>query len=366
MNMEQVRDAFAFAGVYSEAEELKSGLINNTYRLRYALPDGGARDYILQQINTTVFKKPDEVMQNVRGVTEFLAAKYVEMGVDPARRVLRLIPTRDGKFMHVDAQGRCWRAYDFVTGAVALDRAETADQFKEAGRGFGAFQRMLADYPAEKLHETIPGFHNTRARFDVLEASAAKNAAGRIDAAAAELEFLRANRALLCEIVDGLDGGSIPLRVTHNDTKINNVMLDAVTGEALCVIDLDTIMPGTLLWDFGDAIRFGASTAVEDEPDTSKIDLDMNLFRAFAEGFLAEMGESITQREAELLPRGVENMAGELAARFLTDYLDGDVYFKTAYPEHNLVRARAQIALLKAILAKEGEMAACVAAILEK
>ena len=366
MNIERARKQFLFEGDFREAVEIKSGLINNTFHLIFDLPGGGIHEYILQEINTNVFKNPREVTENVRRVTEFLAAKYEAMGVDPARRVLKLISTREGGFLYIDADRLCWRAYEFVTGAAAYDRPENLDQFREAGRGFGTFQRMLSDYPADELYETIPGFHNTRARYDVFEASVAADAAGRAASVAEEIEFLRSRRGTLCSIMDALDAKEIPLRVTHNDTKINNVMLDLVTGEAMCVIDLDTIMPGTLLWDFGDSIRFGASTAPEDEPDVSKIDLDMNLFRAYAEGFLAEMGHSITAREIELLPRSVEVMTGELAVRFFTDYLDGDKYFKTKYADHNLVRTRAQIALLKAVEAKHDEMAACVAEILSK
>ena len=366
MNIEQVRGQFLFEGEFREAEELKSGLINTTFHLSFDLPGGGTREYILQEINTNVFKKPYEVTENARLVTEFMAAQYEAVGIDHARRVLRLIATRDSGFLYIDEDGLCWRAYEYVTGAKAYDRPENLDQFREAGRGFGTFQRMLADYPVSELYVTIPGFHDTRARFEVFEASVARDAAGRAATVAKEIDYLTSRRQKLCSIMDALDAGEIPLRVTHNDTKINNVMLDLATGEALCVIDLDTIMPGTLLWDFGDAIRFGASTAAEDEPNTAKIDLDMNLFRAFAEGFLSEMGESITAREAEMLPRSVEVMTGELAIRFLTDYLDGDTYFKTSYPEHNLVRTRAQIALLQAVEAHVAEMAACVAEILKK
>ena len=365
MNIENARRQFLFEGDFREAVELKSGLINNTFHLSFDV-QGGRREYILQEINTNVFKKPYEVTENARRVTEFLAAAYEAMGVEYSRRVLRLIPTRDSGFLYIDADGMCWRAYEYVTGATAHDRPENLNQFREAGRGFGTFQRMLADYPASELYVTIPGFHDTRARYDVFEASVRADAAKRADSAAEEIAFLRSRRARMCEIMDALDAGEIPLRVTHNDTKINNVMLDDATDEALCVIDLDTIMPGTLLWDFGDAIRFGASTAAEDEPDTSKIDLDMNLFRAFAEGFLLEMGDSITPREAEMLACGAEVMTGELAVRFLTDYLDGDKYFKVKDAEHNLVRARAQIALLRAMEAKRDEMAACVADILRK
>ena len=365
MNIENARRQFLFEGDFREAVELKSGLINNTFHLSFDVP-GGRREYILQELNTNVFKKPYEVTENARRVTEFLAAAYEALGVEHSRRVLRLIPTRDSGFLHIDADGMCWRAYEYVTGATAHDRPENLNQFREAGRGFGTFQRMLADYPVSELYVTIPGFHDTRARFDMFETSVRADMAKRAESAEEEIAFLRSRRARLCEIMDALDAGEIPLRVTHNDTKINNVMLDDNTGEALCVIDLDTIMPGTLLWDFGDAIRFGASTAAEDEPDTSKIGLDMNLFRAFAEGFLSEVGHSITPREAELLPCSVEVMTGELAMRFLTDYLDGDTYFKVKDAEHNLVRARAQIALLRAVEAKRDEMAACVADILRK
>ena len=205
---------------------------------------------------------------------------------------------------------------------------------------------MLSDFPTEKLRVTIPGFHDTPARFDALERAAEADAAGRVASVGEELACLRAYRAELCRISELLEAGKLPLRVTHNDTKTNNVMMDSVTGEALCVIDLDTVMPGTLLWDFGDAIRFGASNAAEDEPDRSKISLNMDYFTAFTEGFLEGLDGHITPLEMELLPLSVAVMTGELAVRFLTDYLNGDTYFKINYPEHNLVRTRAQLTLL--------------------
>ena len=356
-NIERVCEQFAFCGEFSQVEELKSGNINSTYHLTYEYPH---RECILQRINHHVFKKPGEVMENVLRITGHLAAKYRAAGIDPTWRVLKLVPLHTGEWMYISPEGEYWRAYEYIAGAAAPDRADTPAQFREAGRGFGVFQNMLADFPADQLHVTIPGFHDTCARFDALERAAAEDAAGRAAEAAPELDYLRAHREELCRISTLLDAGGLPLRVTHNDTKINNVMMDMRTGEALCVIDLDTVMPGTLLWDFGDAIRFGASTAPEDEPDVSKIALNMEYFAAFTEGFLAGVGKNIEPAEVELLPLSVAVMTGELAARFLTDYLNGDTYFKTGYPQHNMVRTRAQIALLKDVLAKRDEMTAAV------
>ena len=352
-NIEEVSGQFAFQGVYAGCEELKSGNINSTYHLSYRYP---RREYILQRINHFVFKRPGDVMENMLQVTGHLAAKCQAMGIDPTLRVLKLIPLRADGYMYVSPEGEYWRAYEFIEGAKAPDRAETAAQFRETGRGYGVFQAMLADFSAEKLHITIPGFHDTPARFEALERAAKEDAVGRASSAGEELAYLVAHRNELCRISELLDEGKLPLRVTHNDTKTNNVMMDSKTGEALCVIDLDTVMPGTMLWDFGDAIRFGASTAPEDEPDVSKISLNMDYFTAFMEGFLEGLSGRVTPLELELLPLSVAVMTGELAARFLTDYFNGDVYFKINYPEHNLVRTRAQLTLLKDVFAQQGAM----------
>ena len=356
-NIEQVSAQFAFQGVYAGCEELKSGNINSTYHLSYRYP---RREYILQRINHYVFKRPGDVMENMLQVTGHLAAKYQSMGIDPSLRVLKLIPLRADGYMYVSPEGEYWRAYEFIEGAKAPDRAETAAQFRETGRGYGVFQAMLADFPAEKLRVTIPGFHDTPARFDALERAAKEDAARRASSVEEELAYLRAHREELCRISELLDAGKLPLRVTHNDTKTNNVMMDAQTGEALCVIDLDTVMPGTMLWDFGDAIRFGASTAPEDESDITKISLNMDYFIAFVKGFLEGLDGRVTPLELKLLPLSVAVMTGELAVRFLTDYLNGDTYFKINYPEHNLVRTRAQLALLKDVFARQNEMAEAV------
>ena len=244
---------------------------------------------------------------------------------------------------------------------TAYDRIESPAQFCEAGRGFGAFQTMLADFPADRLTETIPFFHDTPRRYGTFRAAVAEDAAGRASSLAADIAFFDSRAARMRGIVDRLASGELPLRVTHNDTKLNNVLIDNATHRALCVIDLDTVMPGSVLYDFGDAVRYGACTAAEDEPDTARIGFDMTLFRAFAEGFLSETADRLTDAELSLLPLGVEVITCELAMRFLTDYLDGDRYFKIRYSDHNLVRARAQMKLLTEVEAHRDEMNACVA-----
>lgn len=358
-DIREVAAQFCFEGELASVKELTAGLINNSYHLSYALPDG-VRDYVLQQINSYVFKKPEEVMSNVQRVTEHLHAAFAQQGVDSGRRALRLIHTIDGGVMHRDGEGRCWRAYDFITDAITRDRLESAAQFGGIGRAFGQFQRMLADFPAEQLYDTIPDFHNTPRRFETFMASVRADRAGRAAGVQAEIDFLCQRQDMMRGIVDMIEAGEIPLRVTHNDTKANNVMLDAASGEVLCVVDLDTVMPGSVLYDFGDAIRYGASTAAEDEPDTGRISIDLDYYRAFAEGFVSQVKDSLTVRELKSLPLGAKVMTCELAMRFLTDYLDGDVYFKTAYPEHNLVRARAQMKLLSEMEAHYAEMCASI------
>ena len=347
---------FCFEGRFADAQELLSGNINNTYRVSYTQADGSRRDYVLQQINTYVFKKPEEVMSNVHRVTEHIERAVVRAGGDVSRRVLRLIPTRGGLWMFRDDQGRCWRAYDFISNAVAYDRPERPEHFMEAGRAFGNFQKMLFDFPAEELYETIPNFHNTKKRFYDFVAAVAEDKGGRVRYVEKEIDFFFDRRKMMSQVVDMIDRGEIPLRVTHNDTKMNNVMLDSVSGEGLCVIDLDTVMAGSALYDYGDAVRFGASTAAEDEPDTSKIALDMDLFKAFTKGFVGEVNGSLTDTELKMLPLGIKIMTCELAMRFFTDYIDGDLYFKVRSPEHNLIRAHAQMKLLEDIEAKYDEL----------
>ncbi len=343
---------FFFNGVYQSGEEVHSGNINTTFHFVCA-DHGVPRHYLLQRVNTYVFKEPEKVMGNIARVTEHLRTRMLEDGTDPERRVLELIPTRSGALMHKDANGGYWRAYSFVTGATAYDVVSTPELFREVGRGFGSFQRYLTDFKVEDLYVSIPDFHNTKKRFFQLVRAIDEDAAGRAKQVDDEIEFMFEHRLMMNSIVQKIDSGELPLRVTHNDTKSNNVMVDDATGEAICVVDLDTVMPGSVLYDYGDAIRFGASTAAEDEPDTSKISLDLDKTRAFTEGFIKETNGFLTETELRLLPLGIKVITCELAMRFLTDYLDGDRYFKVNSPSHNLVRTHAQIALLRDIEKKE-------------
>ena len=357
----QVASHFRLAGEVERFAELTAGLINNSYRLSC-----GTKEYVLQQINTYVFKQPEQVMSNVQRVTEHLRRKLTEAGEDPARRALHLIETTDGGNMYRDEQGRCWRVYDFITDALTRDRVETAEQFRQVGAAFGEFQRMLFDFPAAELYETIPHFHDTRKRFETFRQAVATDRAGRVKDLAPEISFFLNREEMMSSIVVAIERGELPLRVTHNDTKTNNVMLDAQSGMALCVIDLDTVMPGSALYDYGDALRFGASSAAEDEPDLSKIWLDMDYFRAFTDGFVPQVRQALTVAELKLLPLGLKVITCELAMRFLTDYIDGDLYFKIRYPEHNLVRTRAQMRLLEDIEARYDELCAYTARLMEK
>lgn len=351
---------FQFEGKYIRAEELTSGNVNSTYRLFYDANGGELSDYVLQQINTYVFKCPEDVTENIVRVTEHLRSTMEAAGENPENRVLTCIPALDGEFMYRDKRGRYWRAYRYIHNAFAYDRVEKPEHFREAGRAFGEFQRMLSDFTVDDLHETIPYFHDTRRRFYTFVAAVAEDKVGRVAELEKEIDFFFDRRKRMSRIVRRIEDGRIPLRVTHNDTKINNIMIDKDTGRAACVIDLDTVMAGSALYDYGDAIRFGASTAAEDEPDTSKISLDMELFREFTAGFLSEVGDHLTEEEIKCLPLGIETMTCELAMRFLTDYIDGDLYFRVRSPEHNLVRAHAQMKLLEDIESKYDEMCAYI------
>ena len=344
---------FRFQGTFQSMEELKSGNVNHTYRLVYD-ENGQPHEYVLQRINTYAFHEPERMMENIAGVTDHLRRALIKNGKDPHRRVLEVIRTADGQPLYIEGEN-VWRAYVFITDAFAYDTTDAA-AFREVGRGFGNFQKLLIDYPADQLFESIPNFHNTYKRFFQLMRAIDEDKAGRVREVKEEIEFFFEHRKMLCSIVELIESGVLPLRVTHNDTKSNNVMLDKATGKAICVIDLDTVMPGSVLYDYGDAIRFGANTAAEDEPDISKISLDLDKARAFTEGFMAETNGFLTEAELRRLLLGIKVLTGELAMRFLTDYLDGDLYFKIDYPEHNLVRTRAQIALLKDIEKKEQQL----------
>lgn len=351
---------FRFQGKYVSSRELTSGNINETYVLEYRDGDETLM-YTLQKVNTYVFRDPQGVMQNIALVTDHLKSTLMKTGADCRREVLELVRTVDGDVMHRDRKNGIWRAYTYITNALALDVVDNPGQMEEVGRAFGRFQRNLADFPAAQLTETIPHFHHTTKRFYALMRAVDEDKAGRAREVEDEIEFMFEHRRMLGEIVRLLDQKVLPLRVTHNDTKSNNVLLDQETGKALAVIDLDTVMPGSSLYDYGDAVRFGASTAREDEEDTSIIGLDMEKTRAFTRGFVQETAGILSNEELQRLPLGIKVLTGELAMRFLTDYLDGDLYFKVNSPTHNLVRTRAQIALLKDVERREDELNAMVA-----
>lgn len=354
-DLKEIIPQFNFEGRYIRVYELTSGNVNNTYRLEYAL--GNIRIYYtLQRINAYVFNNPEAVVGNIAKVTEHIRKKIIEEKGDDRRSVLSLIKTKQGEYIFRDKRGDYWRAYRFIDNADALDVVNTAEQMEEVGRGFGRFQRLLTDYDATQLYTTIPNFHNSTKRFYRFVKALDEDRANRAGEIEDEIEFIFDHRKMMGEIVKLLDDGVIPYRVTHNDTKANNVLLDGETGKALCVIDLDTVMPGSVLFDYGDAIRYGASLAKEDEEDISKIRLDMDKVKAFTKGFIDETNGFLLREELLRLPLGVKVITCELAMRFLTDYIDGDLYFKVNSPEHNLIRARAQIALLKDIERRESAL----------
>jgi len=342
---------FQVKGAPEQCSRYGCGHINETYLVTC---DSGL-SYILQKINKKIFTKPEELMENVAAVTEYLAKN----SSDP-RTSMHLVPAADGKSFCKDADGEYWRMYEFVPSTVCLQKAESPKDFYYSGLAFGKFQGQLAGFPAETLHEAIKDFHNTRARFGQLHAAMEVNFENRKELCAKELEFALAHECEGGAIVDKLANGELPLRVTHNDTKLNNILFDFDTRTPLCIIDLDTIMPGSSLYDYGDSIRFGASTAAEDEKDLDKVWCDMELFRTYTEGFLEGCGGSLTEKEVEMLPMGAKMMTLECGIRFLADYLNGDTYFRTHYAEQNLDRARTQFKLVADMEAKWEQMASIV------
>ena len=340
--MKEILRAFALEGKVTDLRECTAGHINGTYRVT----TDQAR-YILQKINKSVFQKPWEVMENVVKVTDHIRKKLVAEGKDPTRGTLSFVKAGD-KYYFQDARGDFWRAYRFVEGDC-LQSCDSPDLFMRVGRAFGVFQRQLADFDASTLHEVIPDFHNTEKRYEAFEAAVADDACGRAKSCLREIEFLRARKSDCGILVRGLREGKYPLRVTHNDTKLNNVIMDPSTGEGLCVIDLDTVMPGSLLYDFGDAIRSGASSAGEDERDLSKTHIVPELFAAFAGGFIDGLGGKITDAEHAALPQSARILTIETGMRFLTDYLSGDTYFRIHHEGHNLERAKNQLRLAESI-----------------
>ncbi len=339
---------FDFSGTLIDYERFGGGHINDTFLVRFE-ENGKIREYTLQRLNVNVFKKPVEVMSNILGVTDYIKKIIADKGGDNERGALTVVKTLDGKPYFIDEDGFFWRAFVFVTGAISLDQPEDENDFYQSAVAFGEFQNMLNSYPAETLYETIPDFHNTPKRYENFLKAVEIDSCGRASGVQREIEFINARRDFMSVLEDSYESGRIPKRVTHNDTKMNNVLLDKNTREPICVIDLDTIMPGYSVTDFGDSIRFGASTAAEDEKDLTKVSLSLSMFETYTKGYLRGCGETLTDNEIELLPTGAKMMTLECGMRFLTDYLEGDTYFKTAYDEHNLVRCRTQIKLVEEI-----------------
>jgi len=337
----QALAAFDFGAPVDRAERFGEGHINDTF-----LVDGGAGRFILQRLSAAAFKEPDKLMENVVGVTEYLAREIGRQGGDPSRETLSVVPTRDGDSFFTDSEGGAWRVFPFVEGTVCYQAAETPELFAASGRAFGRFQRLLRDYPAATLHETIPRFHDTEDRLAKFKVAVAADPLGRAKDCRGDIDFVLAREADCSVALQALRDGVLPLRVTHNDTKLNNVLMDAQTGRALCVIDLDTVMPGLSINDFGDSIRFGANHNAEDEPDRSKVQFDQDLFAVYTAAFLGEAGDALTEAEIRYLPWGAKLMTLECGMRFLTDYLEGDGYFHISRPGQNLDRARTQFKLV--------------------
>ena len=348
----RIGDQFAINGDFLYGEELRNGHINTTYRACYRTDDGHVDRYILQRINSYVFKDPAQVMKNVEKVTRHISWKVLRRRKNAAGQTLTLYPARGGRnYINLPEEGGMWRCYNNIEGTHTYDVVENTRQAYQAGYAFGSFQELVSDMNPEDIRESIPDFHNTPKRFDALQKSAAVDAMHRVDSCKDELELVQSWSSQFSKLVDMQNNAELPTRITHNDTKINNVMLDEDTDSAVCVIDLDTVMPGLSLYDFGDMVRSATCMASEDEKDLSKVRMELPFFESLAEGYLDATHDFLTKAEVDMLAFSGWLITAEIAMRFLTDYLDGDKYFRCDYPEHNLVRARNQLALAKSIRA---------------
>ncbi|ADH91780.1 Phosphotransferase enzyme family [Arcanobacterium haemolyticum] len=343
MDATSIAEKFLIAGKITTIVPWGDGHINRTFRVTTT-----ARDYVLQQINTTVFRDVTALIRNIDLVTGYLT--------DAGHETLELIPTLDGGLYYEDEAHGCYRMYVFINNTVSYSLVDSAETLESTAEAFGEFQNQLAGFDASLLAETIPLFHHTPNRYVLFDAAVDADRIGRVAGVSEEIGFFEERRAEASVVTDCLADGSIPVRVTHNDTKINNILIDADTGTARAIIDLDTVMPGSLLYDFGDALRTGGAVAAEDEQDVALVGFSLELFEAYCRGFIRALRDSITPRELELLPDSVRLMTLECGLRFLTDYLDGDNYFGIAYPEHNLVRARNQMALVRDLEEKMSRM----------
>ena len=351
--LKKIGEAFRIEGTYMGHEQIKVGNVNQTYKVTYRQPDGSPKNYIVQRVNTYAFRQPEELMHNADLITEHIRAKK-QSGV-----ALHFHHTRDRKTYVYDEEHGFWRLTNYIP-SVTYSGSSDPEVLRRTGEAFGAFQRQLSDFPVTDLYETIPNFHNTPKRMEALFADAALDPVGRAGEVKEDLSYLASVREKTETLTRLYEAGKLPLRVTHNDTKINNVLFNRQTDEAMVIIDLDTVMPGLVGYDFGDGIRFSANRVAEDCPDASQAKCDLGRFRAFAKGFLSQTADMLTEMERNTLALSVFSMTAELAGRFLDDYIVGDKYFNIDYPTHNLVRARCQIALAKDVHKKLAEMQAFV------
>ena len=359
MSVENIVYSFDIEGSVVDYVPFGNGHINETKLV--TVDNGGKKvQYVLQRINKNVFKNPEQLMENYVGVTKFIRKKIEDMGGDPLREVINAVPAKNGKPYVIDEEGQYWRLLVYVTDSMSYDKVERPEQFYDSAVSFGDFQYMLSDYPAETLHETIVNFHNTPDRFRQLTEAIENDVKGRLSEVEAEVAFAREREAFTHTLEDAHKAGRLPLRVTHNDTKLNNILFDINTGKALCVVDLDTIMPGYSVNDFGDSIRFGATTALEDETDLSLVNFDIGLYELYVKGFIEGAKGGLTEGELEMLPIGAIMMTLECGMRFLADYLNGDTYFRIHRPSHNLDRCRNQFKLVADMEQHLDEMKAIV------
>ena len=358
--LQEVLAAFDFGAPVVGALRYGQGHINDTFVVHTQPEDASCRRFILQRMSAAAFKRPDQLMENIMGVTEYLGREIESRGGDREREALRVIRPRNGEPYYTDSANGAWRVYPFVEDTICYQTAETPALFAASGRAFGRFQRLLQGYPAQTLHETIPHFHDTEDRLAKLKAALTADKLGRAAECRPELDFVLAREADCSVALQALRDGVLPLRVTHNDTKLNNVLMDRDSGEGLCIIDLDTVMPGLSINDFGDSIRFGANHSAEDEKDLSKVNLDVSLFEAYTQAFLEGAGGTLTAAEIDHLPWGAKLMTFECGIRFLTDYLEGDVYFHTTRDGQNLDRCRTQFKLVSDMEAHWDELSEIV------
>ena len=359
--LNEALQAFDFGAPVVGAMRFGYGHINDTFCVHTQPKDDPCRCFILQRMSSAAFKRPDQLMKNIIGVTEFLGKKIESAGGDRSREAMEVIRPKNGEDYYTDSEGGAWRVYPFVTDIVCYQTADSPEKFAASGRAFGRFQKMLDGYDASTLFETIPHFHDTEDRLRLLKEAVAADAFGRVKDCEAELAFVAAREKDCSVALQALRDGVLPLRVTHNDTKLNNVLIDKKTGEGICVIDLDTVMPGLSINDFGDSIRFGANHCAEDEKDLSKMAIDLELFAAYAAAFLEGAGDTLTDAELSYMPWGAKLMTLECGIRFLTDYLSGDTYFRTHREGQNLDRCRTQFKLVADMEAHWDEMNAIIA-----